>query len=72
MYLEQLIQDGKLLGQRNAAEATAKGGLFDNSTLELYDEQIIPIAKQIFEKRKIYIRRVTTYFSFLLSKYFWQ
>ena len=53
VYLEQLIQYGKLLAQRNAVlKQIAKGGLFDNSTLELYDEQIIPIAKQIFEKRK--------------------
>ena len=52
-YLEQLIQYGKLIAQRNAVlKQMAKGGRFDNSTLDLYDEQIIPIAKQIFEKRK--------------------
>ena len=55
-YLEQLIQYGKLIAQRNAVlKQMAKGGRFDNSTLDLYDEQIIPIAKQIFEKRKSFL-----------------
>ena len=48
----------------------AKGGRFDNS-LDLYDEQIIPIAKRIFEKRKSFLE-VTSSFSNLLPKYFRQ
>ncbi|MBJ10447.1 MAG: DNA replication and repair protein RecF [Flavobacteriales bacterium] len=55
-YLEQLIQYGKLIAQRNAVlKQMAKGGRFDNSTLDLYDEQIIPIANHIFEKRKSFL-----------------
>ncbi len=55
-YLEQLIQYSKLIAQRNAVlKQMAKGGRFDNSTLDLYDEQIIPIANHIFEKRKSFL-----------------
>ena len=62
-YLEQLIQHGKLIAQRNAVlKQMAKGGRFDNSTLDLYDEQIIPIAKQIFEKRKSFLEKLLPIF----------
>jgi len=56
VYLEQLIQYGKLISQRNSVlKQMAKGGKFENSTLDLYDEQIVPIAQQIFEKRKSFL-----------------
>ncbi len=62
-YLEQLIQHGKLIAQRNAVlKQMAKGRRFDNSTLDLYDEQIIPIAKQIFEKRKSFLEELLPVF----------
>lgn len=55
-YLEQLIQYGKLIAQRNAVlKQMAKGARFDNSTLDLYDDQIIPVAQQIFQKRKSFL-----------------
>ena len=55
-YLEQLIQHGKLIAQRNAVlKQMAKGRQFDNTSLDLYDEQIVPIAQQIFEKRKSFL-----------------
>ena len=53
LYLEQANSVWKTISRiMHVLKQIAKGGLFDNSTLELYDEQIIPIAKQIFEKRK--------------------
>ncbi|MBF90158.1 MAG: DNA replication and repair protein RecF [Flavobacteriales bacterium] len=56
VYLEQLIQYGKLIAQRNVVlKEMVKGGRFDNATLDLYDEQIVPIAQQIFEKRKSFL-----------------
>ena len=62
-YLDQLIQYGKLIAQRNAVlKQIAKGGSFDNSALDLYDEQIIPIAKQIFEKRKSFLEELLPVF----------
>lgn len=62
-YLEQLIQYGKLVAQRNAVlKQMAKGGRFDNYTLDLYDEQIIPIAQQIFEKRKYFLEELLPVF----------
>ena len=55
-YLENLIQYGKLIAHRNALlKQIARGGQFDNSTLDLYDEQIVPIAQQIFNKRKSFL-----------------
>ena len=56
MYLEQLIKYGKLIVQRNALlKEMVKRGRFDNTSLDLYDEQIVPIAQQIFEKRKSFL-----------------
>ena len=56
VYLEQLIKYGKLIVQRNALlKEMVKRGRFDNTSLDLYDEQIVPIAQQIFEKRKSFL-----------------
>ena len=53
-YLEQLIHY-ETNAQRNAVlKQMAKGGRFDNSTLDLYDEQIIPIAKQYLRKENLF------------------
>ncbi len=55
-YLEQLIHYGKLIKQRNAVlKQMADERRLNNSILDLYDEQIVPIAKQIFEKRKSFL-----------------
>ena len=55
-YLEQLIHYGKLIKQRNAVlKHMSNERRFNNSTLDLYDEQIVPISKQLFEKRKSFL-----------------
>lgn len=63
-YLEQLIQYNKLLLQRNALlKAMAKGRGFDNDSLDLYDEQLAPLAKSIFDKRRTFLAELLPIFN---------
>jgi DNA replication and repair protein RecF len=55
-YLNELIQYNKLVAQRNALlKYFALNQSFDNETLSIYNEQIIPIGTNIFEKRKQFL-----------------
>lgn len=55
-YLNELIQYNKLVAQRNALlKYFALNQTFDNETLSIYNEQIIPIGTNIFEKRKQFL-----------------
>lgn len=55
-YLNELIQYNKLVAQRNALlKYFALNQSFDNETLNIYNEQIIPIGTNIFEKRKQFL-----------------
>jgi DNA replication and repair protein RecF len=53
LYLEDLISYNKALAQRNALlKKFASDGRFDQQLLGLWDEQLIPLADRIFQKRK--------------------
>lgn len=55
-YLNELIQYNKLVAQRNALlKYFALNQSFDIETLSIYNEQIIPIGTNIFEKRKQFL-----------------
>jgi len=55
-YLNELIQYNKLVAQRNALlKYFALNQSFDIDTLSIYNEQIIPIGTNIFEKRKEFL-----------------
>jgi DNA replication and repair protein RecF len=63
-YLEQLIQYNKLIVQRNAVlKEMAKGSRFDTSTLDLYDEQVAPLSKKIFDRRKSFLEELLPVFN---------
>lgn len=52
-YLNQLIDYHKIISQRNALlKFFALNHTFDGLTLQIYNEQIAPLAEQIFQKRK--------------------
>jgi len=55
-YLNQLIDYQKIISQRNALlKYFALNHTFDAVTLQIYNEQIAPLADQIFQKRKEFI-----------------
>lgn len=55
-YLTELIQYQKLLAQRNALlKYFAVNQLFDADNLAIYDDQLEPLGKQLFEKRKQFL-----------------
>ena len=55
-YLKKLIECSKLLAQRNALlKQMFSNRSFNEFNLDLYDEQIAPLANYIFEKRKEFL-----------------
>jgi DNA replication and repair protein RecF len=55
-YLEDLINYGRVLSQRNAyLKQAAMSRSFDEDSLLIWDEQMIPLAKRIFDARKKFI-----------------
>ena len=69
-YLDDLIQYNKALFQRNALLKTfAEQRYFDESMLEIWDEQMIRLGEQLFTKRNEFLLRFIPlfqqYFSFL-------
>lgn len=68
-YLEALVMYNKILLQRNAAlKQFAERGYFDHSLLQVYDEKMIPLGEQIFQKRKAALEVIQPIF---LSLYEW-
>jgi DNA replication and repair protein RecF len=62
-YLEALIKYAKLLAQRNAMlKQMFRTSNFNASSLELYDEQIQPIAHFIHQTRKEFVSQLTPIF----------
>ena len=62
-YLNELIQYQKLLAQRNALlKYFALNQVFDKDNLSIYDEQLEPIGKNIYEKRQNFIHQFTPIF----------
>lgn len=55
-YLNELIQYQKLIAQRNALlKYFALNQIFDKDNLAIYDDQLEPLGKIIFEKRKHFL-----------------
>jgi DNA replication and repair protein RecF len=55
-YLEDLIAYNKVVSQRNALlKLFFKTRRFDQASLEIWDEQMIPLARNIYEKRRAFI-----------------
>jgi len=58
-YMLQLIQHNHYLKQRNALLKQAKEkGVWDNDLLATYDALLLPLAEQIFERRKAFITQL--------------
>lgn len=56
-YLEALLRYSKVLSQRNALlKYFAANRTFDETSLEVYDDQIIELGQVIFEKRENFIK----------------
>ena len=63
-YLDELIAYNKVLINRNALlRAAADTGRYDQSLLEIFDEQLIISGKKIFEKRKVFMEAFTPVFN---------
>jgi DNA replication and repair protein RecF len=56
LYLDDLIQYNKLVSHRNALlKQFAQARKFDDSSLEIWDEQLTPLAEKIYSKRLDFI-----------------
>ncbi|MEZ4787543.1 MAG: DNA replication and repair protein RecF [Flavobacterium haoranii] len=63
LFLNELLQYQKLVAQRNALlKYFAVNHVFDQDNLAIYDEQIIPLGNQIFEKRKSFLAQFVPIF----------
>ncbi|MFD0752194.1 DNA replication/repair protein RecF [Mucilaginibacter calamicampi] len=63
-YLDELIAYNKVLINRNALlKAAADTGRYDQSLLEIFDEQLTSSGKKIFEKRKAFMEAFTPVFN---------
>ena len=63
-YLDELIAYNKVLINRNALLKTAADtGRYDQSLLEIFDEQLTAFGKKIFEKRKVFMEAFTPVFN---------
>lgn len=63
-YLDELIAYNKVLINRNALlKAAADTGRYDQSLLEIFDEQLTASGKKIFEKRKVFMEAFTPVFN---------
>jgi|SRR5215217_4092123 len=63
-YLDQLIQYNKVLINRNALlKAAADTGRYDQSLLEIFDDQLTQSGNVLFEKRKAFMGAFTPVFN---------
>lgn len=66
-YLDALIRYNAILDQRNALlKNSARSGLFELESLEIWDEQLVQVGQKIHDKRKQFIEKFTP----LLQRYF--
>jgi len=64
VYLHQLINYQKILQQRNALlKYFAANRVFDNETLEIYNEQLATFGNTIYEKRKSFLEEFIPIFN---------
>jgi DNA replication and repair protein RecF len=62
-YLDDLISYNKIVAHRNALlKQFAQSRSFDRTSLEIWDEQLIPLADKIFVKRHEFISRFSPIF----------
>ncbi len=67
IYLDNLINYNKALAQRNALiKQLVEARSFDRSHIEVWDEQLVQLGEDIFEKRKHFLSEFTPIF----QKYF--
>ncbi len=63
LYLDDLITYNKVVAHRNALlKQFAQSRSFDLASLEIWDEQLIPLAEKLFAKRHEFIERFTPIF----------
>lgn len=63
LYLKQLIQYQKVLSQRNALlKYFALNHTFDETTLDIYNEQMTDLGTAIYEKRCVFIKKLIPIF----------
>ncbi len=66
-YLDALIRYNAILEQRNALlKNSARSGLFEPESLEIWDEQLVEVGQLIHRKRQLFIEKFTP----LLQRYF--
>lgn len=64
LYLDDLITYNRVISQRNALlKLFFKTRRFDEASLMIWDEQMIPLAQAIYEKRKAFIEEFIPIFS---------
>ncbi len=57
-YLDDLIQYNKIVSHRNALlKQFAQARKFDEASIEIWDDQLIPLAEKIYDKRLDFIRK---------------
>jgi len=62
-YLEDLIKYNRLISQRNKLlKDLAVSGNYQDDTLAVYDEQIVPVGERIYEKRVIFAEKLVPIF----------
>ncbi|MCE3296263.1 MAG: replication and repair protein RecF [Crocinitomicaceae bacterium] len=55
-YLDLLVRYGKILDQRNALlKQFYENGFFQRESMEIWDEQLVPVGEEIFRKRKEFL-----------------
>lgn len=62
-YLHDIVRYNKLIGQRNKLlKSIFASGSSQEDTLEVYNEQLIPVAERIFEKRQNFTQKLIPVF----------
>ena len=62
-YLEDLIKYNRLISQRNKLlKDMAASGNYNDDTLTVYDQQIIPVGERIYEKRVSFAQKLVPIF----------
>jgi DNA replication and repair protein RecF len=65
LYLDDLIHYNKALFQRNALlKSFAEQHYFDSTSLEIWDEQMIRLGEQVFNKRNEFLRQFIPLFQY--------
>ncbi len=63
LYLEYLIAYNRILDQRNALLRSARSQGLSTELLEVYNNQLVPFAQKIFEKRNFFIQEFNPLFN---------